>query len=277
MKIKILLLCLISVLLFNCSGCNKTAGPDDTLEPIDIQSSFNYSSNFEESIKKHILADESFNSANILLLSLIKSDSVTNPFTPSPITNTKVAAYFEYPSKFQTVLFNNIGLVLTVSFLSNIHFTIPSSWNSAGFNYGGEYEWQFVSIAKESAIIEESLCNSIHPARILGYKDTLMLGNEFSLIWANPLKNGKIFIDFSFDDKLTRKELTGVQAEDDGNYIFDKDYLESLGINRNGTLIINILRIYPNFHNISFTDTGILKAVSYTMTQAKITIYIKAK
>lgn len=274
MKTKIPLFCIIALILPFIKGCDGS-GPKSSIEPVDIQKSFSFSSNFEDWIKKHIIDDESFASADILLFNFIKPDSVTNPFLPGPKAYSKVAAYIEWPSKFESVIFNNTNLALSVTFLTNIHFTVPSSWNEEAHSYGKEYNWQFATVSKESAVYPETMCFSLHPARVLAYDDSIGLDDGFTLSWANFANKDDIFIDFAFEDKFSRKELSGIKTEDDGSYTFEKGYFRKLGINSQGTLIINILRLKTGFSDISFTDTGILKIVSYSMTAAKITIYIK--
>ncbi len=275
MKRKIPLFGLLAVILPMVTGCGGSSGPKSSIEPVDIQKSFSFSSNFEDWIKKHIIEDEAFASADILLFNFIKPDSVTNPFLPGPKAYSKVAAYIEWPSKFESVIFDNTNLALSVTFLSNIHFTIPSGWNFESRTYGKEYKWQFATTNKESAVYPETMCYSLHPARVLAYEDSIGLDNGFTLSWGNAFNKDDIFIDFSFEDNLARKEFSGVATQDNGSYTFENGYLRKLGINKAGTLIINILRLKQSFNNLSFTDTGILKIVSYSITTAKVTIYIK--
>lgn len=274
MRTKLLILELAFCFLIIITACKDNVGTDPTIEPINIQKSFNFSSNFSDRIKQHIIDDEAFNSGDIFLFSLISSDSVTNPFTPSPITYTRVAGYFERPSEFESVFFNNIKLILSVTFLTNIHFTIPVEWNFNQFQYGKEYEWLLVSKSKESSTSKISLSKTLHPAGFSAYEDTIGVDASFTVKWSNPTNTDKIFIDFSYYNNTDRFDYTGVSTNDTGSYLFEQGYLKNLGINRNGLLVLHLLRLKKDFFNISFSQSGILKAISYSMTEAKIAINV---
>ncbi len=273
---KIILVSLALSSMAMLTSCPDNNNPDDSVEPIDIHSSFSFSSSLGKPIKKHILEDESFSTADILFLSVIRPDSVRNDQNPSPITSTLVAAYYDSPSKVNFISFDKEKLVLYVAFLSNIHYMVTDSWNFEKFGYNNTYEWMIVNNNLETSKTNVTFCSNLHPVSIDNEADTVYLGRPFTVTW-QPASNDStvIFIDFGFFSGMDTWDYWGVKTADNGSYTFDSSFLQNLGIKKNGYLTVRMLRMKKSFNDVSFTGLLTQKAVCYTMTEAKVGIFLK--
>ena len=181
--------------------------------------------------------------------------------------------FFVYPSEVAEVYVDGTRMELTSSLMPLPRFIMSFYWVFTKYSYNHKLGFDFKIENQNKQRYEFNLCETLHQV-YLSCKDSLILNNAYNLTWNPSKEDDELWLDFIWTPKNSTSgslQLIGFKIEDTGKRIIFPGEINSLGINTNGVLTINLLRFKKEFH--TFSDGNKLCNITYTQAKVKVNVY----